>query len=347
MSDLLIAAGGGGDPLGATIAAHPLVPGHGRPAIATYAWERPEVDPTPGPLGAADFTGLGQDPAGPAFTPATRAVAPAGSTLPALAEALPARLLMLDPTEGLTGLARQIAAMAVPAAGRVRIVDIGGDILTRGDEPTLCSPLVDAYTLAACHLAGVTATVHVAGPGADGEIPQDTLLARLTDRYVTPGPTAADRAAAALRWHPTEASALFAAAIHGTRGTVRTVARAVPLTDASARVHELPLTEALDRNPVAQALLDQRPPTLDEAADLSHKVTGIHELDRERGRPGPVWTAAFPADRHRALAEIREAAEGADHATLRFAARTLGLTWHDIPALRLLLNAHGPLLHLT
>ncbi|MEU4847317.1 DUF1152 domain-containing protein [Streptomyces gilvosporeus] len=347
MSDLVIAAGGGGDPLGATIAAHTITSDTGPPLIATYAWERPEVDPTPGPLGRADFTGLGQDPAGSVFTPASAAVAPAGSTLPALAETLPARLLMLDPTQGLTSLARQIEGMAAAAGGRVRIVDIGGDILTHGDEETLCSPLVDAYTMAACHLAGVSATVYLAGPGTDGEIPQETLLERLAGRYLTPDTHAVGQAAAALRWHPSEASALFAAAVNGARGTVRTVVRTIPLTDASARIYYLSLPEAIDRNPIAQALLDHRPAPLEEAADLSHKLTGIHEIDRERKRPARAMTCTVPTDRHRALRNIRAAADGADHTTLRFAARTLGLTWADIPALRDLLNAFGPLLPLT
>ncbi|MGW8781419.1 DUF1152 domain-containing protein, partial [Streptomyces sp. NPDC055796] len=62
MSDLHIAAGGGGDPVGTLIAARSLAadpagPGH-PPLIATYAWERPEVDPTSSPLGARDFDGL-------------------------------------------------------------------------------------------------------------------------------------------------------------------------------------------------------------------------------------------------------------------------------------------------
>ncbi|MEY2228766.1 DUF1152 domain-containing protein [Streptomyces sp. BF23-19] len=84
MSDLYIAAGGGGDPLGTLIAARALAADPADPAraplIATYAWERPEVDPTAGgPLGERDFDGLVHEGGGirgggfAAFTPATRA----------------------------------------------------------------------------------------------------------------------------------------------------------------------------------------------------------------------------------------------------------------------------------
>ncbi len=44
---------------------------------------------------------------------------------------------------------------------------------------------------------------------------------------------------------------------------------------------------------------------------------------------------------------LREAAAGADHITLRHAARALGLTWTDIPALRTILAADTPLLRLA
>ncbi|WP_051859505.1 DUF1152 domain-containing protein [Streptomyces xanthophaeus] len=372
--DLYLAAGGGGDPVGTTITAAalagatartpgtpgPRTPGTpgARTLVATYAWERPEVDPTPGPLGAAHFTGPAPEDRAYGgtllLTPESRPVPPAGSTLPRLAADLPARLLLLDPCQGLAAMAAQIRRLADAVGARhVRIVDMGGDILAHGDEDTLCSPLVDALAVAACTLADVDATVYVAGPGTDGEIPQHVLLDRLADaRHHTPTARDADTAATALAWHPSEASALFAAAVHGARGTVRTADRLIPLTDASARVYALGLDEALALNTVARHLLDARPDTLDEAADLSARLTGIHELERERRAPAdpPGLPVAPSGPRHtaeEAMALIRERASEAAHATYRFAARTLGLDWHHIPALRTLLDADGPLLTLS
>ncbi|MGW6781770.1 DUF1152 domain-containing protein [Streptomyces sp. NPDC054987] len=352
MSDLYVAAGGGGDPIGTLIAARTVSEAPDPPLIATYAWERPEISDPPGPLGEHHFTRLARGAGGaPAFTPDTRARPPAGSTLPGLAADLPARLLLLDPSQGLTALAAQISAMARSAGGRIRVVDIGGDILTHGDEPGLCSPFGDALTLAACHLTGIPTTVHVAGPGLDGEIDEPTLLARLPGYHpLTPGTAAASAAARALAWHPSEASALWAAAVHGARGSVRAVNHTAELTAVSPKLFHLPLHEAVGHNPVARVLLDERPETLEDAADLSHRLTGIHGLAPEHARTPrqdpPPGTAAFP-DRDVAMKALREAAPGADHVTLRYAARSLGLAWTDIPALRKLLGSATPLLRLT
>ncbi|MFG2296450.1 DUF1152 domain-containing protein [Streptomyces sp. NPDC048603] len=391
MTDLYVAAGGGGDPIGTLIAARTITVDPDPPLIATYAWERPEVDPTPRPLGEGDFAGLVRgvggvtgaggasrasrasrvgtagaagrdDGAGEArrsggadaaavFTPATRARPPAGSTMPGLARDMPVRLLLLDPAQGLSALARRIASMAGAAGGRIRIVDIGGDILTHGNEPTLCSPFGDALTLAACHLTGIPTTVYVAGPGLDGEIPEHLLLERLTGCHpLTPGVDAVTAAARALAWHPSEASALWAGAIHGARGTVRAVNHTVRLTEASPRLYHLPAEAAIGHNPVAQALLEERPATLEAAADLSHRLTGIHGLAHERSRAPrhepPAGGTAF-LDRDGVMKTLREAAGGADHATFRYAARTLGLIWTDIPALRDVLGTGAPLLRLT
>ncbi|MET9831578.1 DUF1152 domain-containing protein [Streptomyces sp. NPDC006385] len=355
MSDLFIAAGGGGDPLGTAITAAtvgrcvtatPL----GEATIATYAWERLEVDPTPGPLGATHFTGLAYRAGVPVITPAARPITPAGSTLPALAADLGARLVLLDPWQGLTALAEQIRRLVDTGYDHVRVVDVGGDILAHGDESTLCSPLVDALALAACRLAGVRATVHVAGPGTDGEIPQGDVLHRLDGDVLTPLASEVAALRTALSWHPSEASALFTAAVDGVRGPVRTVHGLVPLTDASARIHSTTLDGALAHNTVAVHLLSSMPPTLDAAADLSAKLTQIHELDRERlaaAQPPTPAGGVLPGNAQVAREAIREAAQGAPHVTLRFAARALGLTWHRIPALRALLGADGPVLALA
>ncbi|MYV99849.1 DUF1152 domain-containing protein [Streptomyces sp. SID3343] len=359
--DLYIAAGGGGDPVGTTITASALAPragAAGRPLIATYAWDRPDVDPTSGPLGAGDFTGpTSADPRyGDALplTPATLPLPPAGSTLPRLAADLPARLLLLDPCGGLRAMAAQIRRITdATGAGHVRLVDVGGDILAHGDEETLSSPLADALALAACALAGVDTTVYIAGPGTDCEIPQRVLMDRLGDaRHLTPTVRDAATAAGALAWYPSEASALFAAAVHGVRGTACTVQRRIPITDASARVYHLDLDRALAHNTVARRLLDARPQTLDEAADLAARLTGIHELERRR-RPAAGHVAATahptepPSTAATALTAIRARAPEATHVTYPFAARALGLDRHHIPALRALLGADTPVLSLA
>ncbi|MDO0917369.1 DUF1152 domain-containing protein [Streptomyces sp. DT2A-34] len=157
-------------PWAAPSPAHPSA-GPRSPRTPGNAWERLEADPTPGPLGAVHFTGLDLRTGVPVIAPATRPIAPAGSTLPDLAADLTARLVLLDLWQGPTAPAEQIRRLADAGHDHVRIVDVG-DILTHGDEDTLCRPLVDALVLAACRIAGVPATMYVAGPGTDGEIPR-------------------------------------------------------------------------------------------------------------------------------------------------------------------------------
>ncbi|MEU3314396.1 DUF1152 domain-containing protein [Streptomyces sp. NPDC006662] len=126
------------------------------------------------------------------------------------------------------------------AVDQVEVVDVGGDVFARGDEPKLLSPLPDALVIAACATAGVPASVRVAGPGLDGEIPEPDLLA--ADHATL---TEADTRSVehVFLWHPSEASALLAAAARGLRGgcVVRDTGKPVILSDASARVYRIPL----------------------------------------------------------------------------------------------------------
>ncbi|MFG2342306.1 hypothetical protein [Streptomyces yangpuensis] len=89
--------------------------------------------------------------------------------------------------------------------------------------------------------------------------------------------------------------------------------------------------------------------TLEEAAGLSHRLTGIHGLASERvrtPRQEPPVGGAASLDRDDAVKTLHEAAAGADHVTFRYAARVLGLAWTDIPPLRELLDSDTPLLRL-
>ena len=149
---LLVAAGGGRDAdRGRPVAAQE---GLSRPVIATWAWDRLIIDPLPGPRGITDFEGLEQ-PADNVHlvTGKTRPIAPAGSPLPDLADALDADLVLLDPGQGCLGLAAQIeAAAGWCGATHVMVVEVGGDALARPGDPGLRSPMAD--------ITSVVATAH-------------------------------------------------------------------------------------------------------------------------------------------------------------------------------------------
>lgn len=286
MKRLLIAAGGGGDAITAAMV-HAALHGADAPALVlTYAWERLVVDPVPGPRRAGDFTGTEQ--AGPDLalvTPATAPVPPAGSLIPRLAADLRPRLGLLDPYEGTIGLARQIGAAARWCrADRIDIVDVGGDIVARGDEPTLRSPLGDALALAGCAATGIDTTVYVAGPGLDNEVPLSTLMPRLGEPAFALTAPHTEGVLGVFDWHPSEASALLVAAARGVRGVcgTRDAPRPLLLDESARQVHRLTLDRALALNPLARQLSGCV--SLDEAEEASRAVCGFSEIERERRR---------------------------------------------------------------
>ncbi|MDC0769582.1 DUF1152 domain-containing protein [Streptomyces sp. HD] len=284
MTRLIVAAGGGGDAVAAAMLHTALYGDDDRAVILTYAWDRLLIDPVPGPRGADDFTGL--DP----LTPAVRAVPadarpipPAGSTLPRLAAELPHTFALLDPHHGAEGVTRQLEELIDHFEPEtIDVLDVGGDILARGDEPTLKSPLADALTLAACCQVNAPMRLLIAGPGLDGELPIDDLRGLLVPLIHTFTAEDVWPVASVLEWHPSEATGMLAATARGVRGTceVRDAGLPVPLTDEGPTVHQVDLDEALDRNELARAVMATE--TLAEVETLSRELCGYSEIDYER-----------------------------------------------------------------
>ncbi|MFD8978449.1 DUF1152 domain-containing protein [Streptomyces sp. NPDC059564] len=353
MTQLLIAAGGGGDVIGTTLV-HGALSGDEPAVVLSYSWERLVVDPIPGPRSGRDFSGL---------RPMTRhiseitehsaAIAPAGSTLPRLARDLPITLGLLDPYDGVQGLARQIAEAAERyAVDEVKVVDIGGDVFARGDEPTLLSPLPDALVMAACATAGVNAHLYLAGPGLDCEIPERDLLPDMGTDYFTLTDEHTRVVDHVFDWHPSEASALLAAAARGLRGScvVRDTARPVELSDASARVYRISTDRVLQRNRLAHELHRSGNADLAAAERISLGVCGFSELQRERDRALLLHEAGSPdGSPEQALRAIdswlerlQDQHRQARYVTFRAVAEGLGLTGAAARTLRTRLIAERP-----
>jgi hypothetical protein len=137
----------------------------------------------------------------------------------------------------------------------------------------------------------------VAGPGLDGELSQDQVLAATGDepeRVLDADDVAPF--AHVLDWHPTESTALLAAAAHGRRGVVeiRDGRLAVPLTDRSAQVHRVALATVLARSLVATALVGSS--SLDEAEEIARRVCGFSEIDAERRKAAQIAALAVGDD---------------------------------------------------
>ncbi|MGW6789552.1 DUF1152 domain-containing protein [Streptomyces chartreusis] len=350
MTRLIVAAGGGGDAVAAAMLDAALYGDEDQAVILTYAWDRLLVDPVPGPRGPSEFTGL--EPVTPSVwsVPAeARPIAPTGSTLPRLAAELPHTFALIDPHHGAEGITRQLEELVGhldPTS--IDLLDVGGDILARGDEPTLKSPLADALTLAACCQTNAPVRLLVAGPGLDGELPLDEVRSLLGPRVLTLTAQNTEPVSSVLEWHPSEATGMLAATALGVRGIceVRDAGLHIPLTDDGPTVHEVDLDDALSRNKLARAILSTA--TLDEVEAHSREVCGYSEIDYERNKA--AWLKEQPAgklDRDNVLSQLDRFEDearrrGVTHTTFRHLTEVLNLNGAQRDELRQLLINSRP-----
>ncbi len=350
MTRLIVAAGGGGDAVAAAMLDAALYGDEDQAVILTYAWDRLLVDPVPGPRGPSDFTGL--EPVTPSVWSVlteARPIAPAGSTLPRLAAELPHTFVLIDPHHGAEGITRQLEELVdhlEPTS--IDLLDVGGDILARGDEPTLKSPLADALTLAACCQVNAPVRLLVAGPGLDGELPLDEVRNLLGPLVHTLTAEDAEPVSSILEWHPSEATGMLAATARGVRGIceVRDAGLPIPLTDDGPTVHEVDLDDALSRNELAHAILSTS--SLDEVEAHSREICGYSEIDYERNKA--AWLKDQPAVeivRDRVLSQLAQFEEearsrGVTHTTFRHLTEVLNLNGSQRDDLRQLLISSRP-----
>jgi hypothetical protein len=287
---LWLAAGGCGDAVTAAVLARRVAPGR-RPVVLSWAWDRFVVDPVPGPRSPEQLAGLRQDGPRTWRVPATSAaVPPATSTLPRLASVLPADLYLIDPRGGAVGLAQQIGELvALRQLDSVVAVDVGGDVLARGDEPGLRSPLGDALAVAALGLVEHPADVLVGGPGLDGELPAGDVRAALAGLGAADPElrlSAADYAGVVevFAWHPSEVTGLVYAAARGERGPVRVRDGSyhVALGEDDAGVWRVPAAGVVARNRLARALSSAA--SLDAAEEILDRLGHPSEIARARRR---------------------------------------------------------------
>ncbi|QQM41523.1 DUF1152 domain-containing protein [Streptomyces liliifuscus] len=350
MTRLIVAAGGGGDAVAAAMLHTALYGDEEQTVILTYAWDRLLIDPVPGPRGLDNFTGLEQ------LTPAVwtvpadaRPIAPAGSTLPRLAAELPHTFALIDPHHGAEGITRQLEELIAHLSPEtIDLLDVGGDILARGDEPTLKSPLADALTLAACCQVNAAIRLLVAGPGLDGELPLDDLRDMLGPLVHTFTAKDVEAIGSVLEWHPSEAAGMLAATARGVRGTceVQDAGLPVTLTDEGPTVHEVDLDDAVTRNQLARAIMETE--TLDEVEAHSREVCGYSEIDYERNKAAQLkdqqHTDLVPQTVLAQLDQFEGEARrhGVTHTTFRHLTEALNLNGSQREDLRQLLIGSRP-----
>jgi hypothetical protein len=294
---LVIGIGGGGDVVGALATAEfaRLYDG-ADPIVGGLAWERRPIDPEPGPRSAEEIEGARQLApgvllAGPQTRVRGRDVYFAESRM---AEFLGHETVLVDPHGGPAAIAAGLArAVAQLGCDLVVFIDVGGDVLARGDEPGLRSPLCDAVMLAAAARLGAmgqSVLAGIFGIGCDGELTGAEVLARLAEVAAAGGfcgargltePVAA-QLERAIRLVPTEASAQAVRAFRGGSGltTIRGGARTLELTSIAALTFYLDVdatVAAVGR--LARAVAGTS--SLEECNEALRRLGVVTELDLE------------------------------------------------------------------
>jgi hypothetical protein len=295
---LVIGMGGGGDVVGAmaTSEATRIYDG-ADPMLGGLSWERRPVDPVPGPRAEREIEGT--EIIAPGVMLATAATRVRGRGV-AFAESRVAAMLgqpvvLIDPEVGpgriADGLSRACAQLACDL---VVLVDVGGDVIARGDEPGLRSPLCDAIMLAAgarLASAGFPTLLGIFGIGCDAELTPDEVLARIALVAQAGGLVGARgltdavalRLEQAIETVPTEASAQAVRAFRGGAGpsAIRGGARTVELSSAAAVTFYLDPARALEAaGPLARAV--DGASTLEQANEALAALGVRTELDLER-----------------------------------------------------------------
>ncbi len=293
---LVLGIGGGGDVVGALAAAR-LCESLGTPfAIGGVAWERFAVDPTPGPRPLDDVRG-GERMGDHAVlaVPETATVDGIAFAESGVAAHLATHAVLVDVTGGVAGASEGIsAAMERLDCDLLLGVDVGGDVLGRGDEDGLASPLCDAVMLAAMLQVGGDAEplLAVLGAGCDGELTPAQVFERVAALGragawvgtwgVSPGLAAElERAAEHV---PTEASLQVARCARGATGNVpiRGGRRQVELGPAGALMFAFDAAAAASELPLTGAVTGSA--SIEEARAALASLGVRTELDYERDR---------------------------------------------------------------
>ncbi len=182
---LIFGAGGGGDSIGSLHIYYRIKELGGEPLLGSIVWERSVVDPIPGPIpleAMIDVEPISWSAA--LATGKSYALRPFGEVKPQLirvASRLREKVLVIDASKGAEGIKEALNSAKDVLGIRAAIaVDVGGDILARGCEKELWSPLADALSLAGLTSSNLPSLVAVHAPGADGELSTENIL-----RYIS------------------------------------------------------------------------------------------------------------------------------------------------------------------
>ncbi len=252
---LIIAAGGGGDSVGAVHTYMLLKRENIDPILGALVWERLSIDPCPGPVPMECFRNIKEISSTLYEVGPDTIVERCGRTfkpqISIVLESLNDRGIIYDPYRPVEEISKDIVEFCNREGIDLLIIsDSGGDILASGYEDTLFSPLADAYTLSIAYQVerrGVHTIVGVFGPGCDGELSRAEIFEKFSILagegyflfYVSLTPKIACLMEKIAEKAHTEASRLPIRAYRGERGTItiRRGERRVELDISSAATY--------------------------------------------------------------------------------------------------------------
>lgn len=180
-SALVFGIGGSGDIVGSLPTAR-LLETHGlEVTLGGIAWEPVPKDTRVGPRPFSDVEGIDRVSQTVARVgPDTRTEDGLIFSETIVAQHVDDEVLLIDITQGVDGVRSGLAAAAAELDIDLVVgVDAGGDVLARGTEPGVRSPLTDGLGLVALDELTVDAGLGVFGYGSDGELTPAELEARV------------------------------------------------------------------------------------------------------------------------------------------------------------------------
>ena len=176
--------GGGGDALGALVFYHKLKAMGAEPLLASVVWERFVLDPFPGPIPLEQLRNAEPLSSASALVTKDSYVDRFGylvrPQIVRAAQVLDQKAVFLDLSKGYEGLREAFESLASLGADFILGVDVGGDVIAKGCEDDLWSPLADAVSLSALRHSSLPSAVVVFSPGADGELSPTAVLERVS-----------------------------------------------------------------------------------------------------------------------------------------------------------------------
>jgi hypothetical protein len=300
---LVLGIGGGGDVVGSLAVARLCESVGTEFALGGVAWERFAVDPRPGPRPVTEIRdGEPLDGGGGVLAgPGTSTIDGIAFAEAGVARRRGAPTALIDVAGGVESARAGIdAAMRRLDCDLLLGVDVGGDVLGRGGEDGLASPLCDAVMVAAMlkSARGGDALLAVIGAGCDGELSPAQVLERVADLgragawIGTWGisPEIAAELEEVAEEVPTEASLQVARCARGELGEVpiRGGRRQVELGPVGALTFLFDAAAANRELPLAAAVADSA--SIEEAraalAGLGVRTELDYERDRAAEQPG-------------------------------------------------------------